>query len=1403
MKMSTFGGNGWGLTLGLAVALAASGTTWAAAPESSERHVVRNYDARINHNVGFRAQPTPAQRQAVERARGLTSDLAVTYEPTFGALRTLYNRAGYLSNGTEGRFEPMKMAMDYLWQNLDLLGLSFGDLADYEVTDVVHSKVGGATHIYLRQLHQGLPLYNGQLQVNVNREGKILSVNNAFLSSIASAVNSSTPAISAADAVGGAAQHLQLPQPRLSQDRPVALDDPRQKTVFSARGFSLEPIEAQLMWLPVREGDARLVWNFQVATVDGNHWYDMTVDAATGQVWTRFDWTNSGTYRVYQEPLESPDATTPVPPADARSLIVNPENATASPNGWFTGGVMNGNNVHACADANANNGCDTPEPTCSGTTCDFAIDLTAAPSVSSSAAITNLFYWNNLIHDIQYQYGFDEAGGNFQENNFGNGGAGGDGVNADALDGSGNCNANFATPTDGGNPRMQMFTCTNASPARDGDYDNGVIVHEYGHGISIRQVGGPGNSSCLNNSQQAGEGWSDWFALVYTAEPSHTGPLARGLGAYLFNATTTIRDLPYSTDNGVNNWTYESISGASIPHGVGSRFAQGAWDVYWALVDKWGFEGDLVNFDLNDSNEAGNKRALFYINEGLKNTACSPTFVDNRDGIIQAATDNFGGADVCDIWQAFADFGLGTDAVSGGSNSTNPTNGFSIPPACQCSPQPIADAGPDQVICQGDSATVGTAAQPNNTYSWAPGGETTAQITVTPAATTSYTVTATTAACGSANDSVTVFVDDGSGMDFIDDFEGDTSGWTTTGLWHKTANSACASPGYSSPVNSFYYGQDASCNYDTGGATSGNLTSPPISGITANTMLSFQYHRVVESFNGNFDRTEVEIIAPGGTTTVFALDSSTPSTAAFVNSGDISLAAFAGQTIQVRFVFNSGDGVANGFTGWFIDDVTVTGGDSNCGPTNTEPAVTITAPADGSSSTDGDSVTFTGTANDNEDGDISASLSWTSSLDGAIGTGASFSTTSLSVGTHTITASATDTGALTGSDSITVTVDGVNTAPVVTITAPGDGSTFTAGDSVTFGGTANDAEDGTITASLGWTSSLDGAIGSGGTFSTSSLSVGTHTITASVTDSGGLSGSDSIAITVTPAPNTPPMVTITAPADGSSSGAGGSVTFSGTAIDNEDGDISAALSWTSNLDGAIGSGGTFSTTSLSVGTHTITASATDSGGLTGTASITITVIPTPPVTVTFISNGDQDGWVRESSENSGVGGASNSTGGGARALRPGDATSDRQYKAIVSFDTSSIPAGATITAATLEMTRGRISGTDPFTILGNLEVDIVSGAFGGNLALAASDFEAAATVTGAAMMSVVTAQFQVSSGNLSAAGLTAIDTSGTTQLRLAFDIDDNDDGGNDYVGFYSANNGTASRHPRLVVTYIP
>ncbi|MCP3961800.1 MAG: hypothetical protein GY719_28490, partial [bacterium] len=281
---------------------------------------------------------------------------------------------------------------------------------------------------------------------------------------------------------------------------------------------------------------------------------------------------------------------------------------------------------------------------------------------------------------------------------------------------------------------------------------------------------------------------------------------------------------------------------------------------------------------------------------------------------------------------------------------------------------------------------------------------------------------------------------------------------------------------------------------------------------------------------------------------------------------------------------------------------------------NAGPSVSITAPADGAGFNTGDSASFTGSASDPEDGDVTASIAWSSDVDGAIGSGGSFSTSGLSDGSHVITASVTDAGGLEGSDTITITI---NAGPSVSITAPADGAGFNAGDSVSFAGSASDPEDGDVTASIAWSSDVDGAIGSGGSFSTSALSDGTHVITASVTDAGGLEGSDTITITV----NAAPSVSITAPADGSGSNVGASVSFAGTASDPEDGDVTASVSWTSGLDGAIGSGGSFSTSGLSAGTHVITASVTDAGGLQDSDAITITVNAAPSVSITAPADG--------------------------------------------------------------------------------------------------------------------------------------------------------------------------------------
>src|SRR5439155_1011785 len=229
------------------------------------------------------------------------------------------------------------------------------------------------------------------------------------------------------------------------------------------------------------------------------------------------------------------------------------------------------------------------------------------------------------------------------------------------------------------------------------------------------------------------------------------------------------------------------------------------------------------------------------------------------------------------------------------------------------------------------------------------------------------------------------------------------------------------------------------------------------------------------------------------------------------------------------------------------------------------PTVTIAAPADGSVFFLHDGITLTAHASQADDGELSSRIRWTSSRDGALGTGATIAASGLSVGLHTVTAAVTDSAGLRGQAQTTLRVRAPNAPPAVVIAGPADGSSVAAGTAVRLAATASDDFDGDLTGRLRWTSNRDGALGPNGT---RVLSEGTHTLVAAVTDSDGAVGSARARLTVTP---TPPVVSVATPADGSTVFVGTSVAFSGTATDATDGDLSAALRWLTDRDGAAAS----------------------------------------------------------------------------------------------------------------------------------------------------------------------------------------------------------------------------------------
>lgn len=244
---------------------------------------------------------------------------------------------------------------------------------------------------------------------------------------------------------------------------------------------------------------------------------------------------------------------------------------------------------------------------------------------------------------------------------------------------------------------------------------------------------------------------------------------------------------------------------------------------------------------------------------------------------------------------------------------------------------------------------------------------------------------------------------------------------------------------------------------------------------------------------------------------------------------------------------------------------------------HTPPVVSIATPADGATYPAGASVSFRGLVAWTVGIEPfvipnATSPNWTSSLDGSLGTGGS---TTLSDGTHVLTASYTDVLGASDSKQVTVTVGSGasgNQPPAVTITAPMDGVSIPpSGNPVTFEGAANDPEDGSLTgASLRWTSSQEGAIGTGSSFSRM-MAEGSHVIVLTATDAQGASASDTVAIHI----------------QGTSSATAtivGTVTYQGSAL----GGIVVALTGPTGRETLTAANGTYAFEGLPAGSYTVT-----------------------------------------------------------------------------------------------------------------------------------------------------------------------------------------------------------------------
>jgi uncharacterized repeat protein (TIGR01451 family) len=611
--------------------------------------------------------------------------------------------------------------------------------------------------------------------------------------------------------------------------------------------------------------------------------------------------------------------------------------------------ISRGNNVWAQEDRDGNNGAGTPassssvtEPLLFDFTPNYSFTPTqTTPNPNQQFAITNLFYWNNVIHDLSYQYGFDEVSGNFQASNQGRGGIGNDFVFADAQDGSGTNNANFSTPADGGNGRMQMYLW-NGNPQRDGDLDNGVVSHEFAHGISNRLTGGPAQAGCLQNAEQMGEGWSDYFSLMYTQNWAtanlNTGfSTPRGIGTYLSGQTPTgagIRTQRYCTNFQVNNRVFGANISAQV-HTRGEIWCATLWDMTWNIINQVG----SINPNLYDAQSTGgNSIALRLVMEGMKLQPCSPGFIDARNAILRADEILYNGAHKCAIWEAFRRRGMGAFATQGSSdNVSDQVADYTLGTATVLLTQSVRELPEGQEVtytntvktdnCAGITNFLLTDTLPTN-VTYVSGGTYNAANRVV-----SFPVTM---AAGQTNNySFTVRINTGSYFPTVDLFSDLANGPSTSPIWTAATSSAggwtVSNTRSFSPTSSYYStNPDVEANITltlTNSIALGN-TPPPLSfRHWFNTESTYDGGVLEVSINNGITWTDLQSnILVGGYNS--SMDATTLLSGRRAWSGSsneqfirtkVNMASYANQNIKIRFRYTTD--VGTNLEGWYVDDI--------------------------------------------------------------------------------------------------------------------------------------------------------------------------------------------------------------------------------------------------------------------------------------------------------------------------------------------------------------------------------------------------------------------------------------------------------------------------------------------------
>jgi len=538
--------------------------------------------------------------------------------------------------------------------------------ATFRVVGDHYVGTNGIAHVNFKQTAHGLDIDNADFNVNVAADGTVFSYGNSFY---AGAIPTESPLHKRAfteptQAFEKATSELELPVTGKATSVPTK--ETETFTLKGTKGAQKDP-EARLVYFVKADGSLALTWRVETDILD--NWLLSYVDAKTNEeIHGVVDWVADATLKVYPWGVNDPNE-------GSRTVLTDPWDTKNSEFTWFSDGTTKytdtrGNN--AFAQTNPNGGTaylNNYRP--SSSSLDFQYDWSptwATPSTYGNSSVTQLFYTANVYHDVLYDLGFTQVAGNFESNNNGQGGKGGDYVILNSQDGSGTNNANFATPPDGQSGRMRMYRWTYSTPQRDCAFEAGVIIHEHTHGVSNRLTGGPANTNCLQTTEAGGmgEGWGDFFATAIRLKQTDTRNTDYSLGAWVYNNAAGIRNYLYSTKLSVNPYMYTTANTYNEVHDIGEIWATMLYEVMWNLVDKHGLSvAQKPTFDSKGVPTDGKFLTMKLVVDGMALQPCNPNFVQARDAILDADKALTGGSNACEIWTAFAKRGLGSGAVYG------------------------------------------------------------------------------------------------------------------------------------------------------------------------------------------------------------------------------------------------------------------------------------------------------------------------------------------------------------------------------------------------------------------------------------------------------------------------------------------------------------------------------------------------------------------------------------------------------------------------------------------------------------------------------------------------------------------------------------------------------------------